>query len=112
MDLKNQMHCELAKANTMDHGGVIICFDDSEVSYRDVRCVFYTKVVSFIDINKGTGTRSQLYFQMSYTYSCIECNCYCVNVATMDIAMVNILWICSHEMPSTNSKVCKYGWCL
>ena len=46
MDLKNEMHCELAKANTMDHGGVIICFDDSEVSYRDVRCVFYTLLTS------------------------------------------------------------------
>ena len=30
----------------------------------------------------------------------------------MDIAMVNILLFCSHKMPSTNSKVCKYGWCL
>ena len=35
-----------------------------------------------------------------------------VRVATMDIAMVNILLFCSHKMPSTNSKVCKYGWCL
>ena len=46
------------------------------------------------------------------THSCIECNCYCMNVATMDIAMVNVLWFCSHKMPSTKSKVFKYGWCL
>ena len=24
MDLKNEMHCELAKANTMDHAGVYL----------------------------------------------------------------------------------------
>jgi predicted DCC family thiol-disulfide oxidoreductase YuxK len=36
----------------MDHGGVIICFDDYEVSYRDARCVFCTRVVSFITRKK------------------------------------------------------------
>jgi hypothetical protein len=52
MYAENEMHWELAKANKMDHGGVIICFDDYEVSYRDARCVFCTRVVSFITRKK------------------------------------------------------------